>query len=184
MFAYTLNVNIILKLDKYQVESFEINKKNLVNKIDESEKKLISEDNHFMVLRLKVCQARNSWIVVYHVTCAFRKKMEIKFWERVENRIGINSIKIFQNCFHGAVQEKEAEEIFLYDDFFNLTPFKVDTYMFLYISLCRSITFPLLSLTSAFTLNLTLTLSVTPTYTLNHPFLYFFTPTFLFAPKW
>lgn len=28
--------------------------RNLVNKIDESEKKLISEDNHFMVLRLKV----------------------------------------------------------------------------------------------------------------------------------
>lgn len=55
--------NIILKLD-ILISSWALwNKKNLVNKIDESEKKLILEDNHFMVLRLKVFQARNSRIV-------------------------------------------------------------------------------------------------------------------------
>lgn len=55
--------NIILKLDILISSGALWNKKNLVNKIDESEKKLILEDNHFMVLRLKVFQARNSRIV-------------------------------------------------------------------------------------------------------------------------
>lgn len=56
-------LNIILKLDILISSGALWNKKNLVNKIDESEKKLILEDNHFMVLRLKVFQARNSRIV-------------------------------------------------------------------------------------------------------------------------